>query len=88
MEVTLTTGYQVALAEPQGINHLFQAILGESLDKVSGSEIWSELYAACVTEVFYVAGQLKQAGSEMDLVFLLEELPKQWGRIAKRINDE
>ena len=91
--VVLTTEYEVDLAAPDGLEHLFNAMIGETTSRLSGTKEFSQrgwplVHDACLLEIHYVAGQLKRAGSrKMDIPFLLEQFAVAWDRVAERLNE-
>jgi hypothetical protein len=78
--VTLTTGYEVELADFSGLTHLFQAIVGESSQRLKHTPgaNWRTVYDACLLELHYVAGQLHAHGSSLTLPLLLDEFGAWW----------
>ena len=92
MKVLLTTGYEVELHEEEGLQHLYQACFGEVLERSGDTDEFRErtfglVYDVCLVELHYVAGQLKQAGSSIDIHLLLDEFGVFWNSIAAKLND-
>lgn len=94
--VALTTGYTVEINGEDWLDHLFQAIIGESMTKVrddspenaDGLEVIGTVYDLCQLELFYVAGQLLMTHSSIDLAGLLHEFPAHWDRFAEQVNKD
>lgn len=92
-KVALTTGYGVVLEDEDALEHLFNAIVGEVISQVRGSDEFGEqgfhlVYDRCRAELYYVAGQLKQLRSDIDISFLVDEFDVQWDRIAAKISND
>lgn len=90
--VKLRFGYEVNLAEPNGLNHLFNAIFGETfrigkeldlLHKIGMEGVWRE----CQMELNYIAGQLEAKGSSMNLDRLTDWFGAHWDQIAERFKN-
>lgn len=93
--VRLTTGYEVDVAEEDGLGHLFNAAFGESLHRVqegmegvpkTKEEFFGAVYDLAILELHFVAGQLLEAGSGIELHTLLDEFGVHWDYLAERIN--
>ena len=86
--VYLTTGYEVELADEDGLQHLFTAIFMEVLTKLSesGSLDISELYGVCICELHYVAGQLRNTAGSLNIKLLLDEFHVHWDMLAERLH--
>ena len=90
--VTLTTGYEVDLEDEEGLEHLFNAIIGEVTTRFEDTEEFSErgfgiVYDICICELHFVAGQLYQMGSGINIKMLLDEFGVQWDRVAEKLNN-
>lgn len=89
--VTLSTGYKIDIENIDGLEHLFNAIIGEVLIRLKNTEEFSErgfgvVYDVCICELHFVAGQLYHIGSSLDIQKLLDEFGVQWDRIAGKLN--
>src|SRR5688572_15134052 len=87
--VKLRFGYEVNLAEPNGLDHLFNAVFGETfrvgkeldlLDKIGMAGVWRE----CNIELAFISGQLLAKGSAMTLARLTEWFGVHWDSIMER----
>jgi len=84
--VVLTTGYQVDLADPTGLDHLMCAVFLETLTRIAPipdglTEFSPTLKEECIRELFYVAGQLRESEAHrMDYKFLCEQFAVRWNR--------
>ncbi len=92
-KVILTTGYEVVLEDEDALEHLFNAIVGEVISQVRGSDEFAEqgfqlVYDRCRAELYYVVGQLNQLRSYIDISVLVEEFNVQWDRIAAKISND
>ena len=92
-KVVLTTGSEVVLEDEDALEHLFNAIVGEVISQVRESDEFAEqgfqfVYDRCRAELYYVAGQLKQLRSDIDISFLVDEFDVQWDRIAAKISND
>jgi hypothetical protein len=89
--VVLSTGYEVELADPDGLEHLFNAIIGEVIHRFKDTDEfakqgWALIHNICICELHYVAGQLRARGSGIDIDKLMDEFNVQWDRIAGDFN--
>jgi hypothetical protein len=89
--VTLSTGYEVNLEDKEGLEHLFNAIIGEVTTRLKDTEEFSEkgfsiVRDVCICELHFVAGQLHHMGSSIDIRKLLDEFSVQWDRVAEKLN--
>lgn len=89
-KVVLTTGYEVDVAQEEGLEHLFSAVLGEVMTRLKETEavsdrFWATVYDVCICELHYIAGQLLHLGSGMHIGFLLDEFGVQWDRISEKL---
>jgi hypothetical protein len=97
--VRLTTEYEVDLAEENGLEHLYNAAICESMRRVrlndppkddhgdaEGLGAFQLVYDLATLEVHYVAGQLLEKGSSIGIARLMHELPAHWDRLAEWIN--
>ena len=92
-KLVLSSGYEVDLAEEEGLVHLFNAIVGEVTERVEYTDEFSDrgfamVFDLCILEIYYVAGQLCHAGSGLGLEKLLDEFRVQWDRIAAKLNTD
>lgn len=91
MVVYLTNEYEVELQEEEGLTHLFNAVLGESLQRVEKSgeqEYSSDVQHLCLSELHYIAGQLKERGSGLTLPFLVDEFSVHWEMAWERAGQD
>ena len=89
--LTLSTGYEVDLADTDGLEHLFNAIVRGVITRLKDTEGFSVkgfsiVYDVCICELHYVAGQLHHMGSSIDIRKLLDEFGVQWDRLAEKFN--
>lgn len=89
--VVLSTGYEVDLDDADGLEHLFNAVFGESFRRLRcsrefGRRGFEVVHDVCICELHYIAGQLHSQGSALDFPFLLDQFGVQWDRLAERIN--
>lgn len=93
--VFLTTGYEVDVADQDGLSHLFNAVSGESLQRIekatqgeekSAEQLFGGVYDLAILELYFVAGQLLQMGSGLTLQMLLDEFSVHWDHLAEIIN--
>lgn len=92
-KVTLTTGYEIDLEDEEGLEHLFNAIIGEVTTRLEDTEEFSEkgfciIFDVCICELHFVAGQLHHMGSGIDIKKLLDEFRVQWNRVAEKLNSD
>lgn len=92
-KITLTTGYEVDLASSDGFEHLFNTVFGEVLARLKDTKEFSErgfalVYDVCICELHFIAGQLHNMQSTIDINMLLDEFSVHWDMIAKKINGE
>ncbi len=92
-KVTLTTGYEVDLEDEEGLEHLFNAIIGEVTTRLRDTEEFSEkgfgiVYDVCICELHYLAGQLQHMGSGIRIEKLLDEFGVQWDRVAEKLGGD
>ncbi len=90
-KVTLSTGYEVDLADEEGLVHLFHAIIGEVTTRLKDTEEfategWELIHTICIYELHFVAGQLRHMGSGLNMAKLLDEFGVEWDRVADRLN--
>lgn len=89
-KVILTTGYEVEIGEGNDwLEHLFNAVLGESLEAtkeldVSGEERFFAIYNACMLQLHFIAGQFLQMEESLELPYLLEEFGVYWDRVGEK----
>lgn len=88
--VELSTGYEVSLSEADGLEHLFNAIFGETLSRLKDTAAFKEqgpalLYDVCICELHFIAGQLRLMHSTINVPFLIEQFGVQWDRIARNL---
>ena len=94
MAVFLTTGYEVDVAEANGLEHLFNAVLGETLTRAKDAEgtqgtVWGAIFEVCIRELYYAAGQLRQIGNrQMTCHYLEEQFGAYWDRTRERLESE
>ena len=92
--VLLTTGYKVNLAEANGLEHLFNAVLGETLTRLKHAngtpgKYWAIIFEIGIRELYYAAGQLKRIGShQMNCRYLERQFVAYWDRTERRINSD
>ena len=89
VKLILTTGYEVILNELDGLQHLCNAVIGESIGQVTDSglpsdEIIGALMDRAYAELHYVAGQLAAYGYGISREKLLEEFGVVWDELAAR----
>lgn len=91
--VELRYGHTVDLAEVNGLDHLFGAIIGETMRMVrlvrkntNHHTTPAEIYSECLFEVHYIAGQLRAMRSSLTLDLLMSEFPAHWDSLADRVN--
>jgi len=92
-KVTLTTGYDIDLEDEEGLEHLFNAIIGEVTARLKDTEEFSErgfgiVHDVCICELHFVAGQLHHMGSGIDIKMLLDEFGVQWDRVAEELSGD
>lgn len=92
-KITLTTGYEVNLDNVDGLEHLFNAVFGEVITRLKNTMEFSErgyglVYDVCICELHFIAGQLHNMQSTIDLNMLLDEFGVHWDMIAKKVNGE
>ncbi|MBK8099825.1 MAG: hypothetical protein IPK26_22195 [Planctomycetes bacterium] len=92
MLVHLTTGYDVEIHEPDGLQHLYQAIFGEVLERLGpGTErgqFWEQVHIVCICELHYVAGQLHHQKSALTINDLLTHFQSFWNDVGERIHKD
>ena len=92
-KVYLTTKYEIDLEDEEGLEHLFNATIGEILERYKNTDEFSKrgfgiVYDMCICELYYVAGQLRHMGSGLDTGMLLDEFKAQWDRVAEKLDSE
>jgi len=88
--VVLTTGYEVDLSKENGLHHLCQAILMETIQileakKIPKKKAWGLIFEGCLQEIHYVAGQLRVLGSALTVKMLLEEFCVFWDEFGRKL---
>lgn len=88
--VSLSTGYEVDLADREDFNHLFNAVLGEVMNRLKAAGVPIELHDVHdvgICELHYVAGRLHQAGQDVDLALLLDAFETHWRGHMQKLKD-
>ena len=90
-KVVLSTEDEIDLADEDAFTHLFNGIIGSVMERLKDTQELSEkgwclVHDVCLWELNYVAGQLRQAGSKMDIPFLIDQFNVQWDRISEKLD--
>lgn len=92
-KIAFTTEYEIDFDDEGGLEHLFNAIIGEGNTKLKKREEsskggFSATYHNCMCELHYVAGQLHHMGSEIGLEKLVDEFGFHWDKVAEKLGDD
>ncbi len=87
--VALSTGYEVDLAEKRGLDHLWRAVTGESIERVRGSDAakkrgWLAVLDQVFCELHFVAGQLLAHREPLTIADLIDGYGPFWDRLHKK----
>lgn len=77
--VVLTTGCEIAIDEPFGMQHLFDAISRETAKRVSRNTKPEEFLTKSIYELHFVAGQvIRNRGVAIDLRIFIHDFLAYW----------